>query len=165
MKIKTFKLAGLILLIVIISSSCNKENTLNENELDKIFENATELKNSAVFHAEITKGEKDTYLIHPHSNINISIDCDNNIDFHIIACNENHENIWEHSSAKCNENHGHNNHSDNNGNNSHHDGNHENEINPHHLVHSIHTTDHHGTCYLIIESTNNIEGDYTIKID
>jgi hypothetical protein len=33
------------------------------------------------------------------------------------------------------------------------------------LVHSIHLSDHHGSCYLVIESSNNVEGDYTIRID
>jgi len=155
------------MLFAMIISSCDKDNSdqniWNENEPNETFENATELKNATVFNANIAKGDKDIYLVHSNSNFDISVDCNNDIDFHITACDENHQNIWEHSSSVCNENHGHNSHSNNNGSNDHQENNH--NMGSSHLEHSIHSTEHHGTCYLIIESTNDIKVDYSIRID
>jgi len=162
-------MAGLIMLLAMVIISCEKkedtyQSATNENEPNETFESATELGTPAVFKATITKGDKDTYMIHPGSNIDISIDSEHAFDFHITACDENHHNIWEHSSTACNENHGHNNHSENHGNNDHqhNNGHHTDSC---HLVHSIHLSEHQGTCYLIIENTNNLEGAYTISIE
>lgn len=172
-KLGLLGMIGIGLMIGFLSTSCEKEQkediSLQEMEPNGSFSTALELKQNQLYEASLSAADKDYYLIHSTSDLEIHVEGDEHLSLHIVACDDSQQHIWEHSRLNCNENHGHSDHScncdgDDHGEHQEHDC----DTAPHSesLLHAIKAHEYQGTCYIVVESANSSDsGKYTIKIN